>query len=144
MYKCFIFLVGCFLGTTALYATPQHPDLIIVGRDTTRLVWWLPSGPLNKDALWKQRPGSYSTACWDGYYRLWEIRNDSLFLNAFLPCDRKVEWSRPAGDFYPDADGAVFAHWVDQEIYVASDTLIKYYDVYPIYAEETGYSVSNG
>lgn len=125
-------------------ATPQHPDLINIDGDTTMLVSWLPKGPLDKDLLRQQKPDSYSTACWDGFYLLWEIRNDSLFLNSFRPCSRRSGWYRPAGAFYPGESDEVFADWMDKEIYVASDTLITWHDVYPIYAEETGYAIKAG
>lgn len=142
-YVLSLFLV--LVCSLCLSATPQHPDLIIVDGDTTTLVWWLPKGPLDEALLREQKPDSYSTACWDGYYRLWEIRNDSLFLNSFQPCNGNIDWACAAGDFYPKLKGKeVFASWVNQEVYVASDTLITYYDIYPIYAREQGYQVTAG
>ncbi len=145
MFRFSLLLFGWLIAFTTISATPQMPDQIVLNGDTVTLISWLPKGPIDADLLRQQKPESFSTACWDGYYRLWEIRNDSLFLNDFLPCNGNIDWACTVGDFYPDTQGKeVFASWVSEEVFVASDTLITWYDVYPVFAAETGFAVTAG
>lgn len=76
------------LISNKIFGTAQIPDLLIYNNDTVSLY----ANPLESYYTEDNpRPdyivgGCWSTACWRGYQAIWEVKNDSLFLNAILDC----------------------------------------------------------
>ena len=73
-------------------ATPQIPDLLVIGKDTFYLV----SFPL-KDLNLNKAPFNYGgfsfphTGCWRGYQATWEIKENKLFLVQIIKVDSTKE-----------------------------------------------------
>jgi hypothetical protein len=82
------------LISNEIFSTAQIPDLLIYKSDTVALY----ANPL--EAYYNEnipRPdfklgGCWSTACWRGYQAIWEIKNDSLFLNTIQDCCHNEEY----------------------------------------------------
>lgn len=81
-------LIFGILISNKIFGTAQIPDLLIYNNDTVSLY----ANPLESYYTEDNpRPdyivdGCWSTACWRGYQAIWEVKNDSLFLNAILDC----------------------------------------------------------
>jgi hypothetical protein len=82
-----IILLGILISNR-IFGTAQIPDLLIYNNDTVSLY----ANPLESYYTEDNpRPeyivsGCWSTACWRGYQAIWEVKNDSLFLNTILDC----------------------------------------------------------
>ena len=99
-------------------ATQQIPDLLVIGKDTFKLV----SFPL-KDLNLSKAPfnyGGYSfphTGCWRGYQATWEIKENKLFLVQIIKVDstkEKLDIVKylKENNFSPTViDGLVLADW---------------------------------
>lgn len=96
MKNILLLIFGLFIYVQ-VFGTAQIPDLLIYKGDTVSLY----SNPLELYfRAKKSRPsrigpyGCESTACWRGYQAVWEIKNDSLFLNEIRDCCRWKEFYR--------------------------------------------------
>ena len=98
MKKLFVKMLSCVLlclSSLVCYATPQMGDRLIYKGDTITvypcLLDYFLAKSVNKDLFGKVNKDLLmtSTACWRGYYALFEIRNDSLFLNHVYGRDRQ-------------------------------------------------------
>jgi len=92
MKRFIILLTLIVLNSGICSATPQIPDLLVIGKDTFYLV----SFPL-EDLKLNKAPfnyGGYSfphTACWRGYQATWEIKENKLFLVQIIKVDSTKE-----------------------------------------------------
>lgn len=113
--------------------TAQLPDKLMYKGDTISIF----SNPLesflqlnNINSL-PEFKGCGSTDCWRGYVAVWEIVNDSLFLNAITPCYKdcrsdpnNAKLKKLFGSNY--MNGRVYAHWVDETLLSPQGRLLKY------------------
>lgn len=126
-------------------ATPQIPHRIVVDGDTTFLLSYLPVEQVDTSVLNPaRRTLGWSTACWDGVYHRWFVRNDSLFFDGYLACDGPEGWFLSAGEVLGRANGPVFADWITTDVFAAEGELITRYDVFLIFEREKKLSVASG
>lgn len=135
---------------TAVHATAQIPDLLIVNGDTLMLFCNPLEGYFTKE---HPRPndmyGLGSTACWRNYQAYFEIRQDSLFLTGI-----RLGNKGDSTDFYPLAklfgekttpDG-VFAFWVNYKLRCVDGECLYYIHMgySSIYEYDIEYTVRHG
>ena len=107
------YLLGLLLlwNTVILWATPQTGDYLIYQGDTLYLETALPlaSTPKMQNLAQHLSIEGYNTACWRGYYSIWELQNDSLFWRGASSCNdfNKNNWVLKA---------YLFAEWINGEI----------------------------
>ncbi|MBX7226349.1 MAG: hypothetical protein K1X55_09985 [Chitinophagales bacterium] len=145
------FSVLIFLSLTqlsALFATAQYGDRLIVDKDT----FWINSNPLE---VYFDKKGSRTingetvygscTALWRGYVATWQIKSDSIFLvrlqtdfcsNNPIDLDVKTEFGT----------SIVFANWVDNTIVQTKGSLIQYVHMgyMSIFEQEIYYKFDKG
>lgn len=81
--KRLIVILSLSLSYSTAYATPQIGDLLIYKGDTIRVYPFLLDSFLHNHNTFFEENKSIrlsSTACWRGYQSVFEVRNDSLFL----------------------------------------------------------------
>jgi hypothetical protein len=153
---CLLKTVVFCLISGQIFGTAIMPDFLIYNEDTLRIY----SNPLESylDNSDKCRPvempefyGCSSTACWRGYVALWELRNDSIFLQKVLCCNdwnlkdaKQISLKRMFGGKVKNNE--VFANWVSIEVINPYGELLKYihqgYD--SIYEFERGFEFEKG
>lgn len=127
--KLIVFILFLFIANTG-FSTNQVPDYLILDSDTIAIF----SNPLEsyfnqvgeRNIIGLQ--GCGSTACWRGYKAIWELKNDSLFLNAITSCHSDQFCSKVV-----DADlkamfgsAPVFAQWFSGKILIPKGKLVQY------------------
>ncbi|MEM6803180.1 MAG: hypothetical protein AAF696_17370 [Bacteroidota bacterium] len=128
--KYIIAIIFGLIIENTVYATGQIPDYLIIGKDTSAIF----SNPLESyfEQVGHKKligfKGCTSTACWRGYKAYWELKNDSLFLNAIRSCHR--------GEWCPDVQDAdlqkmfgsdkVFAYWYSGTLRIPQGKRLQY------------------
>ncbi len=132
------FLVIC-LGFIS-HSTPQRPHLLKYKSDTIELY----DSPiedfhkLTKKIIHQQN--QMSSGCWDGYYGLWEIKNDSLFLNSIVDCFNGENHNKLVEKVLKKkfVNGRIYADWFTDDLWGGHG----YY--YFFYSEELNFKIVKG
>lgn len=153
MRYLFLKILILFVTPVIGYCTAQYPDKLIYKGDTIPIF----ANPLepylkahNIDTLPDFR-GCGSTACWRGYVAIWEIENDSLFLNEVTPCYNDCRKDPNNADlkelFGEDfKNGRVFAKWVSETLLAPHGRILQYVHMGygSVYEKELHLTISEG
>lgn len=120
------------------FSTPQIPDIFIYKGDSVQLLGgFLENGmPISIEEL-QSLNNSTSTNCWKGYYSIWGMENDSIFLLETRKCnsDKTIKTYRK------------HTNWFSGSIYLPKNEII-YNDPYsgypPTYKNEIELVITNG
>ncbi len=127
--KSILTILFAMLITSGLYASPQSPDFIVIGKDTIGTYNLLLEKYLQK--IDSNNTGqmfgltfrkSNSMNCWRGYQAIYTLQNDSLFLTDIIECGEllygsidKVESREKIKAIFGDKfkNDRVFIYWYD-------------------------------
>lgn len=136
-----LFLLFC----NHCYPTPQAADRLIYNNDTIRIYPFILDKYVNaspdKELIYSQIKESFvlSTGCWRGFIAVFEIRNDSLFLQKAYG-EKAIDLSVIFGK--PDN---IFVDWYSGTLTSPKNLLIYEHDGWGgFYEYETDFSFKNG
>ncbi len=142
-----IFILLLSLSGVNLHANSYVKDLLVFKNDTllinqiplnSNLEKLLQSSTINKKEC-------STLNCLDGY-RIWELRNDSLFLREILNCCGDKLLNKDSVDLLDACYGQdeLFAAWINKRIYNQFGQLIKTMFDYRIYEYDREFVIENG
>ncbi len=116
----------------SVFSTPQEPDLLIYKNDTFPLFY-----SFALDTYFEQKKSTEivdfysgsSTACYREYLAVWEIRNDSIFLNSIRSCDYErysVEANLSLTFKEKCINNEVFVDWINDTIMTPYGNFLEY------------------
>ena len=124
-----LLLIFTLINALNAFSTAQIPDILFYNGDTLVLY----SNPLeeyiNKNPSFKliDFDGCGSTACWKGYRAIWEIRNDSIFLERITSCNNLCGIKTTDANLLKMfGSEKVFASWITEKLKVVKGDRIKY------------------
>lgn len=147
MKKAIISIIG-ILWINLAFGTGQIPDYLILEKDTIAIF----SNPLEQyfEQIGKRElidfSGCGSTACWRGYKAIWQIRNDSLFLNKITSCHKNCRDSNDANLKAMFGNNIPFAEWVNGNLVAPKGKRLKYIHIgyASIFEKEQIFKIKNG
>lgn len=143
--KNIIILILFLASHSYCYSTPQVGDLLIYNNDTISIYpfildQYIENSP-NKEAIYSEikKVSISSTACWRGYIAVFEIKNDSLFLQKAYgkkDIDLRLIFGK---------SNNIFLNWYSGTMTSPKDLIIYEHDGWGgFYEYETDFSFENG
>ncbi|MFN4144925.1 MAG: energy transducer TonB [Runella sp.] len=151
-----LFILLCGVSTSKVLATLQQPDVLINGVDTAYI--FNTSSPLRqylrteavRAAMFGNKPGCVMTSCWDGFYAVWRIIDNQLYLTQVLSCcfyEDSIKADLKALFGNSVKNGMVKADWLSGYIVVSHGQRLFYASTvaeYVVYAKQTKITFQHG